>query len=173
MPAGGGEDRSQCCAVGGDVGMVGADGGIADLDRAAGRGLSVRGPSRGVGEAADVMQHGGDLGVVGSEAGNQYLKRGCVQLRGFVEVAGVLQQHGQVVADPSRCQIVIGQVSFGDSQCPPVEPFSLGGVAGSATSAGQPLQPYDATNVPHLNPHWFADGDAGRCRRPNMDRRQR
>jgi hypothetical protein len=151
VPAGGGENRGQCCAVGGGIGMVGTDGGITDFDRAGGRGLPVGGPSGGVGETAEVMQHGGDLGIVGSEARSQYLAGGCVQLRGFVEAAGVLQQHGQVVAEPSRCQIVIGQVSLGDSQCPPVEPFSEGGVASSTTSCGQSLQPHHAMNMsPHL-----------------------
>jgi hypothetical protein len=67
--------------------MFGADGGIADLDRASGCCLSVGGPSGGVGETADVMEHGGDLGTFGSEARCQYLARGCVQLRGFVEAA--------------------------------------------------------------------------------------
>ena len=67
-PAGGDEDRGQRCAVGGGGGMVGADGGITDLDRASGRCLSVGGPSGGVGETAEVMQHGGDLWMVGSEA---------------------------------------------------------------------------------------------------------
>jgi hypothetical protein len=152
VPAGGGEDRGQRCAVG-------ADGGIPDLDRAAGRGLSVGGPSGGVRKTADVMQHGSDLSIVG-ESRCQYFARGCVQLRGFFEAAGVLQQHGQVVAYPSRCQIVIGQVSFGDSQCPPVEPFSEGGVASSTTSARQTLQPHHATSMPHPNaPRQFADGD--------------
>ena len=160
VPAGGGEDRGQRSAVGGGIGMFGADRGITDLDRAACRGLSVSGPSGGVGKTTDVMQHGGDLRIVGSESHCQYFARGCVQLSGFFEAAGVLQQHRQVVAYPSRCHIVIGQVSFADSQCPPVEPFSEGGVASSTTSARQPMQPHHATSMPHPNaPPQFADGD--------------
>jgi hypothetical protein len=62
------EDRGQCGAIGGGVTMASADGGIADLDRAPSRCLSLGGSSDGVGEAADVMEHGGDLAVAGSEA---------------------------------------------------------------------------------------------------------
>ena len=155
-----GEDRGQCCAVGGGVGVVGPERGVADLDRPSGCCLSVGGASGGVGETADVVEHGGELGIVGSEMRDQHGACGRVQLRGFVEAAGVLQQHGEVVADPGRGQIVGGQVSLGDGQRPPVELFGGGGVAGSATAAGLLLQHHDATNMLHLSaPRQFADGD--------------
>jgi hypothetical protein len=130
-----GQDRGQCCAVGGGVGVVGPESGIADLDGASGCCLSVGGASGGVGEAADVVEHGGELGIVGFEACGQHGAGGRIQLRGLVEAAGVLQQHGHVVADPGRGQIVGGQVALGDGQRPPVELFGGGGVAGAATAA--------------------------------------
>jgi hypothetical protein len=74
-----GQDRGQCCAVGGGVGVVGPEGGVADIDRTAGCCLSVGGASGGVGEAADVVEHGGDRGIVGSEAGGQHRACGLVQ----------------------------------------------------------------------------------------------
>ena len=144
-----GEDRGECGAVGGGVRVVGPEGGVADLDGAAGGRLSVGGAPGGVGEAADVVQHGGDLGIVESEARGQHLARSGVQLRGFVEAAGVLQQHGQVVADPGRAQVVGRQVTLGDGERPPVERFGAGGVAGAAAAAGQSLQRRDATNGFH------------------------
>ena len=67
MTAGGVEDCREGAAVGGRVGVIGAQRGGTDPHRLPRRRLAVRRPPGGVREAADVVKHGRDLGVIRAE----------------------------------------------------------------------------------------------------------
>ena len=56
-----------------------------------------------------------------------------------MEVAGVLEQDAEVVADPRRGEVVSRQVAFRERQGPAVKLFGFVQLTGLATLAGEPL----------------------------------
>jgi hypothetical protein len=123
VASGGVENGGQRGAISGSVRMVGAKAGLPDRDGIASRSLSLGGASRGVGEAADVVEHGRDFRVVGAQLRLEHGTRTLIELSGFFKRARVLEQDAEVIADSRGSEVVSRQVAFRARQRPAIEPF--------------------------------------------------
>ena len=133
------EDGGQCGAIGGGVGMVGAEAGLADRHRSASGLFAVGGAPGGVREAADVVQHRCDLGVLGAQPRDEH------GVRAFIERGGLRKAPVYLSTTPRSLQtLAVARSSGGNARSasarrPPVAPFGAVQVTGLATLSAEAL----------------------------------